>query len=248
MGAFLSSSSFILLLLLGIWVRYSCVQMGAILLSVQNREWIDMNSCMKPHERFLHIKRYRTAKQYGAKFRMKWILDAGCGIGYGTHILGAIGVDLDLEALHIAKSRYSHLDFVRADVHSLPFRKESFDMIVSFEVIEHVIDVQRYTKEIYDCLKMHGLLFISTPNLIFQIIIRFFNKYPTSWGGHRQAFTSISFKKELRNAGFRILDITGQLWFPKSFPRKLCFLSSVGGRLFIVMSYVLIIMGQKNEK
>lgn len=222
--------------------------MGGILLTVQDREWIDMDSCMKPHERFLHIERYKMAKQSSDKLRVTRILDAGCGMGYGAHILGAIGVDLDLEALRIARSRYSYLDFVRADVLSLPFRKECFDMIVSFEVIEHVIDVQCYTKEIYRCLKMHGLLFISTPNLIFQIIIRFFNKYPTSWGGHRQAFTPISFKKELRNAGFRVLDITGQLWFPKSFPRKLRFLSSVGGRLFVVISYVLIIMGRKNKK
>jgi len=203
---------------------------------------------MKPHERFLHIERYRMAKRYGDRFRIRRILDAGCGMGYGAHILGAIGVDLDVDALRIAKSRYSYMDFVRADVHSLPFRKECFDMIVSFEVIEHVIDVQCYTEEIYRCLKMHGLLFISTPNLIFQIIIKFFNKYPKSWGGHRQAFTPISLKKELQNAGFRVLDITGQLWFPKSFPRKLRFLSSVGGRLFVVVSYVLIIMGRKNKK
>ncbi|MFX0202885.1 MAG: class I SAM-dependent methyltransferase [Candidatus Hodarchaeota archaeon] len=203
---------------------------------------------MKPHEKFLHIKRYRIAKKFGDKIRITRILDAGCGMGYGANILGAMGVDLDIEALRIAKSRYSHLDFVRADVHSLPFRKQSFDMIVSFEVIEHAIDVQRYTKEIYSCLRMHGLLFISTPNLIFQIIIKSLNKYPKSWGGHRQAFTYISFKKELQNAGFRVLDITGQLWFPKSFPRKLRFLSSVGGRFLVILSYVLIIMGQKNKK
>jgi len=45
--------------------------MGAILLTVQDREWIDMDSRMKPHELIFHMEHYRMGKRYDEKFLMK---------------------------------------------------------------------------------------------------------------------------------------------------------------------------------
>jgi MPBQ/MSBQ methyltransferase len=63
-------------------------------------------------------------------------LDAGCGTGFQTAILGArgyrtSGVDLSGAMLDIARRRYPTTDFVRGDLEALPWRDAAFDVVVS---------------------------------------------------------------------------------------------------------------------
>src|SRR3546814_2694630 len=77
------------------------------------------------------------------------VLDAACGEGFGSALLAragahsVLGVDIADSAITHARSRYGAqpvLSFARADVCALDaFPDNSFDLIVSFETLEHEI-------------------------------------------------------------------------------------------------------------
>lgn len=100
--------------------------------------------------------RYLFAKKY---IRNKdKVLDAACGTGYET--IG-VGIDNDPEAIAFAKSHYK-AEFVVGSVLDMPFESNSFDIVTSFETIEHV-DAQKFLNEISRILKRSGILILSTP-------------------------------------------------------------------------------------
>lgn len=117
-------------------------------------------------ERELHIKRYESVTKY-AKIGNN-ILDIGCGLGWGTNFLSSksegnvIGVDIDLSTIRKAKKKYENIDFILCNASNLPFKDESFEIIVSIENIEHIENQVDYIKEIYRIAT--SSLIITTPN------------------------------------------------------------------------------------
>jgi len=101
-------------------------------------------------------------------------LDIACGAGYGTDILirennaRFYGVDRSEEAICYAKDHYpdKRLEFVKADIEGTGFGPASFDIIVSFETIEHLEKEKGevFLDILYDLLKPGGTLLISCPN------------------------------------------------------------------------------------
>ena len=127
-----------------------------------------------PHAAFLdlpgdHVMRYLFAKKFVPG---KVVLDAACGAGYGAKFLAdngtelVIGVDISHDAIGFAKRSYAQdsLGFCVQDVTNLAFPDKTFDVIVSFEAIEHIHDDKKYLRELARCLKADGLCIISTPN------------------------------------------------------------------------------------
>ena len=116
-----------------------------------------------------HIVRYEFAARL---LRGKSVLDVACGSGYGSEVLAqagahsVVGVDLSPEASRYADGRYSSdsTSFLAGDAEHLPFRAASFDVIVSFETIEHLHDPFSFLSEVKRLLKPDGLLVISSPN------------------------------------------------------------------------------------
>jgi SAM-dependent methyltransferase len=117
----------------------------------------------------IHLKRYEFARSFCAGKR---VLDAACGVGYGTASLAAVashvvGVDLDLESVAYATQRYgaANVVFVHGDVTALPFPAASFDVVCSFETIEHVDVPEQALDEFARVLRPNGLLIASTPHV-----------------------------------------------------------------------------------
>ena len=117
-----------------------------------------------------HITRYMFAEQY---VRDEKVLDAGCGCGYGTHLLSqralsVIGTDISKEAIDYCKMHYNkdNIEFYQMDCCQLLFPKESFDVVISFEFIEHIADYDKFLKEVNRVLKKDGTFILSTPNKI----------------------------------------------------------------------------------
>ncbi|HZB22982.1 MAG TPA: class I SAM-dependent methyltransferase [Gaiellaceae bacterium] len=115
----------------------------------------------------LHLKRYEFALPY---CRGATVLDAGCGVGYGTaHVAQlaqrVVGVDVSDEAIAYAREHYTarNVEFLVADVLELPFDPRSFDTVCSFEIVEHVPDAERFVAELARVLKPGGRLVLSTP-------------------------------------------------------------------------------------
>ena len=113
-----------------------------------------------------HLARYRLAAQLASDRR---VLDASSGEGYGAAMLAAAGaksvtgVDIDPKTVAHARARHG-LDFLVADVAILPFEDGAFDLVVSFETVEHVSDPAKALAEFRRVLSYEGTLVLSTPN------------------------------------------------------------------------------------
>jgi len=97
------------------------------------------------------------------------ILDLACGSGYGTKILKSVsqsvtGIDNDPEIIDLANNHYHSkgVDYLLADILNLPFKDNSIDSVVAFEIVEHVAPAN-LLKEIHRVLKPNGNLCLSTP-------------------------------------------------------------------------------------
>jgi SAM-dependent methyltransferase len=109
-----------------------------------------------------HIARYAFAARFAAGRR---VLDAGCGTGYGaaelTNYASLTGIDVSWDAVDFAR-RYCSC--AQASVGAMPFRDGSFDLVLAFEVIEHLSDWQALLREARRALGDNGILIVSTPN------------------------------------------------------------------------------------
>ncbi len=118
-----------------------------------------------------HWHRYAFARRHAAAKR---VLDAACGEGYGSATLAGVaatvtGIDVDAAAVAHARAQYAALPNIRFETGSaasLPFPDASFDMVVSFETIEHLprADQPRMLAEFARVLARDGVLILSAPN------------------------------------------------------------------------------------
>jgi ubiquinone/menaquinone biosynthesis C-methylase UbiE len=121
-------------------------------------------------ERHLAAYRYAAARAAGRS-----VLDAGCGEGYGAAFLAGaaarvLGVDRD-EAIAIASSRYrdERLAFRALDLMQLPSLGERFDLVLSFQVIEHLPDPDGFLRALRACVVPGGTLVVTTPNRLMSV-------------------------------------------------------------------------------
>lgn len=96
------------------------------------------------------------------------ILDLGCGTGWLTEMLAhfgpTTGVDLAESVIATAKSRSPHITFMAGDIFQMPLPTNHFDVVVSQEVIAHVVDQAAYLDRAAQVIKPGGYLIITTPN------------------------------------------------------------------------------------
>lgn len=131
---------------------------------------MDANLDIHPQiRRDFHLDRYKFAKKY---CHDKRVLDGACGTGYGSAILGetaqdVVGIDCADDAINYANNTYASekIHFQKAFVESTPFQSDSFDVVVSFETIEHTLCPKSHMMEIARLLEpQHGLAILSVPN------------------------------------------------------------------------------------
>lgn len=115
-----------------------------------------------------HVARYMAATDL---VEGKVVLDIASGSGYGTEILSRhaksiIGVDVSQGAIDFAKKEYSgkNITYKKSDGKTIPLPDNTFDVVVSFETIEHLEDYKFFMQEIKRVLKDDGLFILSTPN------------------------------------------------------------------------------------
>ena len=130
-----------------------------------------------------HWHRYAFARGLSAGKR---VLDAACGEGYGAALLAGVaadvvGIDLDRAAVAHARSRYASLPrlrFERADATELPFAAGAFDLVVSFETLEHLAAQERLLAGFARVLADEGVLVISSPDRhVYSEVAGFRNEF-----------------------------------------------------------------------
>lgn len=103
--------------------------------------------------------------------RGKVVLEAGSGEGYGADMISdvaahVIGVDYDASAVEHVRIRYPRVEMVEGNLAALPQADSSVDVVVNFQVIEHLWDQGQFLAECRRVLRPGGTLLISTPNRI----------------------------------------------------------------------------------
>jgi len=121
----------------------------------------------------LMIARHFCAYKYAQSLvGGKEVLDIGCGEGYGSDFLAGsaksvLGIDYDAAIIDYAKDKYQKLklEFLVLDIKDLDSLSRKFDVICSFQNIEHIQDTEKLLKNISNLLNDHGVFICSTCNI-----------------------------------------------------------------------------------
>ncbi|MDD5086386.1 MAG: class I SAM-dependent methyltransferase [Candidatus Nanoarchaeia archaeon] len=138
----------------------------------------------------------------------KKVLDAGCGNGSLSLKLARIGydvvgIDITKENINFAKSvkksvGIENLNFFQMSLTDIKFKKNSFDAVVSGEVLEHIKDDGKAVKELNRVLKMKGQCIVSVPQNQ-----RLWSK-EDEWVGHIRRYSRKRIVMLMEKNGFRI--------------------------------------------
>jgi ubiquinone/menaquinone biosynthesis C-methylase UbiE len=142
-----------------------------------------------------HLHRYAFACELT---KNKSVLDIACGEGYGSNLLAlgareVTGIDAAADVIDKAKRKYnkSNLKFIQGALEKIPIADCQFEVVVSFETLEHIEAHEVMLEEIKRVLVPGGLLLLSTPE----------KKYYSDLPGYKNPFH----KKELYESQLRAL-------------------------------------------
>ncbi|MBA7480179.1 Ubiquinone biosynthesis O-methyltransferase, mitochondrial [subsurface metagenome] len=101
------------------------------------------------------------------------VLDVGCSDGYLLELIKnktsikenqLYGLEIQRIRFVLARDRINNSNFVNASALDLPFKNDSFDIVIATEVLEHLTQPNVYIRELYRVLKNKGFFVISTPS------------------------------------------------------------------------------------
>ncbi|MMZ50430.1 putative S-adenosylmethionine-dependent methyltransferase [compost metagenome] len=137
------------------------------------------------------------------------VLDAGCGEGELTNFINRKfdgikiikGIELEMVTVSEANERFPHLDISQGSIYELPFRDNSFDLVIACEVFEHLEDPLKALDEIMRVSRKYIL--VSVPrepvwracNMMRGKYIRYLGNTP----GHIQHWSKNEFVSFIRN-------------------------------------------------
>lgn len=123
--------------------------------------------------------RHKACIKFSGDVKDRLVLDVGCWIGWYERFMVEkgckfiVGIDLDRSALRKAKKSFSadRCEFVCASAHKLPFKLGGFDVVSTFDVLEHLPAGSEFDvlSEVNKVLNTNGLLLVSVPNNHFLI-------------------------------------------------------------------------------
>ena len=144
------------------------------------------------------------------------ILDLGCG---GGNICGFLkqkfpswkitGIDISEEAIIAAKQKFPKIEFLQSSAEHIKKTNNSFDMITSFDTLEHFEKLDKVLNEVNRLLKPGGVFCIGVP-LEREFPTIYWMLYQLGWrgkkhfSGHVNFFTDKTLEKKVTNHGFQL--------------------------------------------
>ncbi len=143
----------------------------AYLFHIQEREWAIL----------------QLLKKEGIELKNLSVLDVGCGAGHVLHRFvefgarNVTGIDLMRSRIQTAKERYPHLRLVQGNAAQLPYREESFDLVMQFMCLSSIRDPsmrEQIADEMWRVLRPGGsiLFYDLRPRpLVTRLLFRLFS-------------------------------------------------------------------------
>lgn len=127
-------------------------------------------------------------------------LELGCGSGNLAALLHNEGVsmiasDISQTAVDHAKKLHPDIEFYAHSAESLPYDDEFFDIVMSFDVLEHLPKVNQHLSEVRRVLKPHGYYLLQTPNKLSNSIFETLKCRSMEW---KKYHPSLHFYGQLR--------------------------------------------------
>ena len=124
-----------------------------------------------PEENYWFRRHEVVYRDLLARCADKDVLEAGSGEGYGANMIADVArsvicVDYDAGAVEHVRARYPRVEMRQGNLADLPLGDASVDVVVNFQVIEHLWDQLQFLRECFRVLRPGGHLLISTPNRI----------------------------------------------------------------------------------
>lgn len=172
----------------------------------------------KPDQYSSHSRILNSVIKF-AKARKLKILDVGCATGFLARELKkeghqVVGIEVDKEAAKEAKKYCSKIIVDSAESGKIKFKKEYFDVIILGDILEHLKEPLLVLSKYKEYLKPGGLIISSTGNIAnWHVRLNLlFGRFEYKEKGildktHLRFYTKKTFKKLMRDAGLKIVDI-----------------------------------------
>jgi len=180
----------------------------------QRRFWNSWNATER--ERGLHLVEVNLRQ---ARMVTQWIaslgrtdleiLEVGCGSGWFCEQLAEFGrvtgTDLSDEVLSRAQLRVPEASFVAGDFLDLEFPLSHYDVVVSLEVLAHVVDQDAFMAKIARLLRPGGLLMLATQN---RFALKRWSEVPPQGTGQLRRWVDAKKLRRLLDGRFEIVQLT----------------------------------------
>jgi 2-polyprenyl-3-methyl-5-hydroxy-6-metoxy-1,4-benzoquinol methylase len=169
----------------------------------------------------------------GEKLR---ILDLGCGNGSLSNAIAqkgyeVVGVEESRQGIEIASSNFSSCKFIQGSIYNLPYAQleNSFDVVISVEVIEHLFYPKELVRAASKILKPEGTLILTTPfhgylkNLALALSGKMDKHFHVLWdGGHIKFFSVETLTTLLEDEGYKDIEFKFAGRIPYLWKSMLC--------------------------
>lgn len=168
-----------------------------------------------PIQRYLIANFYKGFIEEVKSKKPKTILDVGCGEGFTLELLHdkkigekLEGVDFLKTAIEIGKKERPFLTLKEGTIYKLPYKDNSFDLVICSEVLEHLEDPKKALEELHRVTKKYIVL--SVPNEPWFMMANFIRgKNWSRWGNdieHINHWSTGAFTKFVSKK-FKILSV-----------------------------------------
>jgi 2-polyprenyl-3-methyl-5-hydroxy-6-metoxy-1,4-benzoquinol methylase len=175
----------------------------------------------------------RPTNSQGQKLR---VLDLGCGNGSLSSVIAqqgyeVVGIEESGQGAAIARQNFPDCHFIEATIYDLPYAElqNSFDVVLSVEVIEHLFYPRELVRAAKECLKPNGRLILTTPyhgylkNLALAVSGKMDKHFHALWdGGHIKFFSVSTLTSLLKTEGYTDIYFQFAGRFPYLWKSMLC--------------------------
>ena len=136
------------------------------------------------------------------------ILEIGCGIGSIVSELSKngyeiAGTDISTQAIEYGLKKYGDIKLQVQPAEELQFDNNSFDVVLSFDLFEHIAKIDRHISEVHRVLKDDGLYLLQTPNKYSNVIFETMYHKSLKWRrAHPSLHTPGQLKRRFLKHGF----------------------------------------------